>query len=164
MSAADSEYRDLVVDLSKELIASTEPDEVDMFDDLAVEYFQDPTPPDISASGSDDALGFGLNELMVAASPAALAMVSVVMNYVVKVALDTFKDEGTALIKQKVKEWFQTRTEKSQPSSQPASRLILPGSPESKEVYELAVREAKRFGMSDQKAVQMADDLLRSRL
>lgn len=161
MSAANSEYRDLVMDLSKEVIVSTEPDEVEMFDDLADEYFNDPTPPNLSASASDDALGFGLNELMVAASPAALAMVSVVINYVAKVALDTFKDEGTDFIKQKVKNWFQARTEEK---SQPSSGLILPGSPESKEVYEIAVLEAKRFGMSDQKAKQMADDLLRSRL
>lgn len=65
-----TEGRKFVQEISKSLVIQIAPEELDLFDELVEEYFQDPTPPNVSSSTPDDPLGFGSAETLVAITPA----------------------------------------------------------------------------------------------
>ena len=151
-----SQNRELVAALSMDIVAEVAPEELDLFDDLVDEYYEDPSPPDMSASARDSALGFGLGGALAAATPAATAMVSAVLGLVVQVATQAFQDESSDFIRDKVKSLFggkkvETTTDAPIPLTQDQLRRMR----------EAALAEAQKFGMSGDEAERMADALFR---
>lgn len=69
-----AEGREFVKSLAKDMVVEVAPEELPLFDELAQEYFDDPTPPDLSARGSDDPLGTDFGQLL-AETPAIIAMI-----------------------------------------------------------------------------------------
>jgi hypothetical protein len=153
-----TENRAFVTELSKEIVAEVAPEELALFDQLVTDYYQNPAPPDLTHRADDDALGFGLGEVLTAASPAATAMVSAVLGFVMQQAINAFHDESSDFIRSKVKGLFKRDKDKDQPSAGdalPFTRQQL------KQARELALQEATRYGMEQAEAERMADALLR---
>ncbi len=44
-----TEGRKFIQEISRGIVGEVAPEEMDMFDELVMEYFQDPTPPNLSA-------------------------------------------------------------------------------------------------------------------
>src|SRR5262245_32214717 len=99
--------RALVAELAQEIIADVAPEELDLFDDLSAEYFANPKPPDMSSKSGDDALGFGIGDMLIASTPAAAAMVSVVVAFATQVIVQAASDEASDTIRERVKALFQ---------------------------------------------------------
>jgi hypothetical protein len=153
MATIDSTDFPFISEVSKEIVAQVAPEEVELFDDLAAEYYANPQPPDLAARASDDPLGFGLDAGIVAATPAVMAMVSVAFGFVWQAAVDSFKTESQDFIAHKVKELFQGKKQESAPKTLALTPAQL------KEVRRLCIKEATDFGMCDKDAGQMADAL-----
>lgn len=85
-----TEGRAFVKTLAKDIVAEVTPEELLLFDELVQEYFDDPTPPDLSTRGSDDPLGMDLGELL-AETPAIMAMV---MSWLAFLSTYTQKKQG----------------------------------------------------------------------
>lgn len=133
-------------ELSRQLVSEFAPEELEMFDELYTDYKKHPTG--LSAErGTDDALGSGLGELVVAVTPAASAMVTAVLSFVVSEVLKASQEEAGEKIKAKVRAVFNPKTP---PKAAPLSPEQLD------EVRKLAAKRAVDFGLSPEKAKQMA--------
>ena len=160
MWAETAEGRKFVEEVSKNIVTQVAPEELDMFDELVEEYFQNPTPPDRSATASDDPLGFGLGETLAAVAPAAAAMVSAVLTYIVTEAIKAGQEETTAIVKQKIKALF--NPDKESPG-QKTDKEIPPLTKEQMEqVKKLARKQAIQFGIKPEQAEKMANALIGS--
>ena len=146
------EGRKLVEELSKSVVSEVAPEELDLFDELVQEYFDDPAPPDLSAQASDDALGFGMSEMLVAATPAAMAMASAVVGFVLSEAIEADQEESVGLV---LKRLFKKGkvTDEGPP---PLDKAQL------EQVKKLALEQAQAFGMKPDEAKKMTDALIGS--
>jgi len=160
MWVESAEGRKFVEEVSRNIVTQIAPEELDMFDELMEEYFQNPKPPDRSTTASDDPLGFGLGETLVAAAPVAAAMVSAVITYIVTEAIKATQEETTAVVKQKIKALF---TPGKEDSDQKSKKETLPLTKEQMEqVKRLARKQAIQFGIKPEQAEKMANALIGS--
>ena len=141
-----------IQELSRELVSQFAPEELEMFDELYRDYQKNPAPPAVEP-GRDDALGSGLGEVIVAVTPAASAMATAVVSFIVGEVLKAAREEGTEKIKARVKAVFNP---KSQEKAAPLSQEQL------EQVRKLAARRAVDFGLSPEQAKQMALALIGS--
>lgn len=148
-----AEGRRYIGEVSKRIVTEVAPEELDLFDELIEEYFADPTPPDASAPTSDDPLAFGLGATLVAVTPAAAAIVSAVLTYVMTEAIKTIQEESAEAIKRKIKALFNPE-KKDDEGPPPLTRDQL------EQVKKLARRQAKKFGMELDLANKMANALI----
>ena len=151
MWAEAREGRQLITDLSKQMVTQVAPEELDLFDELIEEYFDDPSPPDLSESDDDDALGFGLNGVVVAITPAAAAAASSVIGYIVSEVLKAAQEESAAVLVSKVRKLFNSKDESESLTTE-----------QLRQVRRLALSQAKVFGMETSQARSMADALVGS--
>jgi hypothetical protein len=86
------EERELIIALSKRIVEQTDRNEIEIFDELIEDYFFDPTPPNLSNSGGNNALGFGEGALMIASTPAAAAVAKVALVFIGQVIVEATKD------------------------------------------------------------------------
>lgn len=151
-----TEGRKFIKDISKHIVAESAPEELELFNELIAEYFADPTPPDLTDSGSDDALAFGIGEVLVAVTPAIAAMVTAVLTYVLTEATEVIKVESAEKIKKRIKNIFSPEKKDKEDSDrpQPLTKDQL------EQVKKLARRQAKKFGMEPAQANKMAEALI----
>jgi hypothetical protein len=140
----------LVDEISKELVAEVAPEELDLFEELAQEYHANPKPPQ-AARGGDDALGFGLDAAMAAASPAVMAAVTACLGFVLQVATDALKDQTKTAVQAQVKTLFAGKKSGPAAINLTADQLAR--------VRDLALGEARRFGLKKAEADRLADAL-----
>ena len=70
------EGRQLIENLSRQVVDETAPEELDMFDELLADYYANPQPPATQTQADDDPLAFGVAEAFIAVTPVAAAIVS----------------------------------------------------------------------------------------
>jgi hypothetical protein len=104
MELKATEERELIIALSKRIVEQTDPDEMEIFDELIEDYFFDPTPPDMSDRARNDALGFGAGKLMIATTPAAAAVARVVWPFILQVFTEIIKDLDPEQVYRQVRE------------------------------------------------------------
>lgn len=148
--------KDFINELSKKLVVEFAPEEIDMFDELAKEYYENPGPPDKS-NQADDPLGLGLDLALSVVTPVALTMATAVLNFVMKSTLDAVKNETSERIQGQVKRLFSGIDDKDNNESE----LRIQIKPEEiKTLRRIAIQEAQKFGYIEG-AEQMADELIR---
>jgi len=172
--------RTLIADFSRAVVLETAPEELDLFDELIEDYFSSPLParpsPGEGPGGeADDPLGFGLSETIAAVTPAAAAMASAVLGYLLTETVKATQEESAAALKKKIKALFNPETQpggKSEPAKQEAN-LPLPviGAPagpkpdedpapltveQLQQVKRLARKQAVQFGLEPDLADKMA--------
>ena len=155
MWTESAEGRKLIRELSKEIVIEIAPEEMDLFDELVEEYFEDPSPPKPSSPQRDDPLGFGIEESLVAATPAAAAVVSVVINYLLSEFLKVAESERTEQVKRRIKDLFGSK-KREKVAADPLTKEQL------EEIRKLARKQAIVSGMKPEKADQMANALIGS--
>jgi len=155
------EGRKLIWELSKGIVVEIAPEEMDLFDELVMEYFQDPTPPDLSAKPKDDPLGFGLGEVLIATTPAVAAMVDGVLNYLINEIVKAAQGESAELIKRKIKDLFNPKKEEKTDKSNEDDVVSLTKE-QLEQVKKLARKQAIKFGIGSDKADRMANALIGS--
>ena len=143
--------RQFIEDVTKSIVAQVAPEELDMFDTLIQDYFENPTPPDPSVTDSDQALGFGLGEALAIATPAAAAAVSGVLTYILSEVLKTVQEESAAAITRRLKQLFKRDAE---------GRTETLSPDQLRQVQTIAIKQAEAFGMGPQDATKMATALV----
>lgn len=149
MLASNQVTRQLISEYARELVYQVAPEENDLFDELIEEYFQNPTPPEPVSETRDDPLGSGLGELLVAATPAATAIVGAVLTYLLTEVIKTTQEETATALKKKIKALFQNDKD---PPPLSSKQLEL--------VKELARKQGRAFGLETEEARKMADALI----
>ena len=155
MWTESSEGHKLIQEFSKEIVEEVAPEEMDLFDELVTEYFRDPTPPDDVQNPKDDPLGFGIEETLIAVTPAAAAVVNIVINYLLTEFIKIGESERTEAVKQKIKGLFGSKNkDKDQPPPLTKDQL--------ENIRKLALKQAIKFRIPREKAESMADALIGS--
>ena len=157
-----TEGRKLVQEISRGIVDQIAPEELDLFDDLVLEYLQNPAPPNLSPKQKDDPLGFGLSETLVAVSPAAAAMVSAALNYLMTEVIKATQDESADLIKKKIKALFNPEKEDIAPAHKKSKDISPLTKEQLEQVRKLAIKQAIVFKIAPDKAQKMADSLIGS--
>ena len=167
--------RTLIADFSRAVVLETAPEELDLFDELIEDYFSSPLParpsPGEGPGGeADDPLGFGLSETIAAVTPAAAAMASAVLGYLLTETVKATREESAAALKKKIKALFNPERQpggKPEPAK-PEANLPLPAGPKPDEdpapltveqlqqVKRLARKQAVQFGLEPDLADKMA--------
>ena len=173
-----SEVRTFAYYFAKKVIGDVAPDEIDAFDELAQDYYQN---PDQSASAnrgeSDDALGFGLEEALIAFTPAVLAAAGQVFNYLLNQATDALKEEGGQALRRRIAAAFTPKPKQSgkpsapAPASQPPAPVSPPQRPVQKappdfsrdqlsQMKQIALRELRKNGLPAPEAERVANAMV----
>ena len=155
MWTKSSEGQKLIKELSKVIVVEVAPEEIDLFDELVVEYFRDPTPPDRSQTQKDDPLGFGIEETLIAVTPSATAVANIIINYLLTEVIKITESERAEEVKRKIKALFSSeREDKVKP--EPLTKEQL------ENIRKLARKQAINFGIGPERAERMADALIGS--
>lgn len=155
MWTSTSQAHELIEELSREIVVAIAPEEIDMFEELIQEYYQNPAPPDLTTRDKDDPLGFGIEEILIATTPATAAMVNAVLNHLMEEFLGAFQEQGMKVVRNKLKSLFDgSREDKEKPA--PLTREQL------QQIKKIARKQAIDFGISPEKAERMANALIGS--
>ncbi len=139
-----AEGHQLVEEISKDIVAQIAPEEMEMFDELLQEHFQNPE----SSTTDDEPLGFG-GELMVAVTPVVAMVVEAVIKFLLEEVIKAAKQESVTLITQKVKTLFN-------PSREKKGALPTLTQEQLERIKQLVRKEALRSGMKPKKAEDVA--------
>ncbi|NDJ55170.1 MAG: hypothetical protein GYB68_19030 [Chloroflexi bacterium] len=149
--------RDLLNDLNRDLVAEMAPEELDMFGELMSEYYADPSPPNPDEQAADDPLGFGLGETIIAVTPASAAVLTAVIHLIMQISQHMAFDEVSDQLRVRIKSLFKKRP-KDEPPPPDAPKL---SADDLARVRQVAIDEAKRFGLPEERAILMGDVLYR---
>ncbi|MBI5951724.1 MAG: hypothetical protein HY865_08705 [Chloroflexi bacterium] len=152
MFTNSKEGRELIEALSRQLVEQIAPEEMEVFDDLYQEAAANSFQP-AKKKGEDDALGFGVAEIMIAVTPVAGTVISAVISFLASEVLKVTKDEASAVIQKKVKALFNP---KKQDGVEPLTQAQLG------QVKKLAVKLARQSGMKEEEADRLALTLVGS--
>ena len=138
------ESKEVVTELSRELVAEIAPEELELVDALIDDYYANPTIHETK----DNPLGFG-SELLAASTPVIAMAIQALFNFVLNEVWVSAQKESAVLIAQKMKALINPTKEKAEP----ALRLT----PEQLEkAKQLVKKEAMRGGMKPKKAEDLA--------
>jgi hypothetical protein len=138
------EGRQVIGEVSKDIVGQIAPEELEMFDELLDDYFENPAP----VRTDDEGLGFG-GDLLVAMTPVVAALVEISITFVLSEVIKTAKEESTTFIANKVKAIFNPTKNKNG-----ALPTLTPE--QLKKVKELIRKEATRGGMKSNQAEDVA--------
>jgi hypothetical protein len=153
MLTKTAEQRLYLATITKTIVTEVAPEEIDLFDELLQEYFDNPVPPVSSSADEDDPLGSGLSEALIAVTPAAAAMASAALTYILTEIIKVTQEETVTALKQKIKVLFDGKK----------GDEMNPLSPDQLEQIKThAEREAIAFGVEPAMAQRMARALIGS--
>jgi len=138
------ESKEVVTELSRELVAEIAPEELELVDELIDDYYANPTIHETK----DNPLGFG-SELLAASTPVIAMAIQALFNFVLNEVWVSAQKESAVLIAQKMKALINPTKEKAEPA--------LGLTPEQLEkAKQLVKKEAMRGGMKPKKAEDLA--------
>lgn len=107
-----AEGRQFIEDVSRQIVQQVDADEIEFFDDLAAEHYQDPNP----LAEKDTELGAGFEALVAAVTPAAIAAVTAVTIHLVNEVSSSFQEASGPFIRERIKRLFSQgkKTEKGE--------------------------------------------------
>jgi hypothetical protein len=118
-----------------------------------MEYFQHPNPPKVSGSEKDDPLGFGIEETLIAITPAAAAVANMVLNHMLSEFIKITESESAEAVKGKIKGLFHSGN-KVQGNPTPLTKDQL------ENIKKVARNQAIRHGVKPDKADQIANSVI----
>jgi hypothetical protein len=148
--------RELIVLVSRDLVASVAPEEMPLFTPLSSAYFD--APERLERQPKDDVLGFGVGEVVVALTPIALSVVAEVLTYLRRELAQTAAKDVTGAVDGGVRSLFRRFHHDARPAVAPAalSREQLA------EVGRLAYDRARAMRLSEPRARLLADAVVGS--
>lgn len=145
-----SEGNELITQVAQDIVADVAPDEIDLFEELIQEYFDDSTPPDFDRPTIDDPLGFGGAELIVAATPAATAAVTAVLGFVLAGFIEAVQEKSFEYLLQRL--WGLIRGEQNGSVALSSDQLMA--------VHQIAQEQALQYGVDSDVAHRIATSVV----
>jgi len=138
------ESKQLVTEVSKELVAEIAPEELELADKLLDDYYANPAVHE----AKDNPLGFG-SELLAASTPVIAMALQTLFNFILNEVWVSAQKESAVLIAQKMKGLFNPAKEKSEPALGLTREQL-------EKAKQLVKKEAMRGGMKPKKAEALA--------
>jgi hypothetical protein len=147
--------RAMLEEFAKQVLADVAPEELAVFDETAQEYHEDPEGV-LSASGRDEAVGFGLDIALL--TPYVLAVAAPVLAYLLRTVSDAAKKESQPLIAEWVHRLFRHGRSDTLAEPHETEPTITPE--EAAQVREVALARAHDLKLPDEKARLLADAIV----
>ena len=138
------ESKQLVTEISKEIVAEIAPEELELVDELLEDYYANPAVHE----SKDNPLGFG-SELLAASTPVIAMALQTLFNFILNEVWVSAQKEGAVLIAQKMKALLNPTKEKSEPGFRLTREQL-------EQAKKLIKKEALRGGMKPKKAEDLA--------
>ena len=138
------ESKQLIAEVSKELVAEIAPEELELVDDLLDDYYADPKVHQVRESP----LGFG-GDYLAASTPVIAMALHTVFNFILNEVWVATQKESSLLIAEKMKALFNPTKKKSEPGLELTSAQL-------EKAKQLIKKEAMRGGMKPKKAEDLA--------
>lgn len=149
--------RALVEEFAKQVLVDVAPEELAIFDETAEEYHQDPRGV-LSATGRDEAVGFGLDIALL--TPYVLAVAGSVVTYLLGTIGDAAKKESTPVITDLVHRLFRRGPDDQEPPPRAGSPKASLSSEQAAQVRKVALARAHDLKLPDEKARLLADAIV----
>ena len=138
------ESKQVVTQLSRELVAEIAPEELELVDELLEDYYANPTVHE----SKDHPLGFG-SEFLAAATPVVAAALQAFFNFILNEVWVSAQKESAELIAGRMKALFNPGKKKAEPTLQLTEGQL-------EKAKQLIKKEAIRSGMKPKKAEDLA--------
>ncbi len=137
--------RALLEDISRNIVAEVAPEELDLFDDLAEEYYQDPELKRQHTRGGEGPLSFGSVDMLPAATPIIMVVATVVLELMLDVLKEIVASKGADFATNKVRMWFTGKARADLTAKQ------------INEIREISKQAVLQHGYSEEHAQKIAD-------
>ena len=141
----------LVTEVARDVLSEIAPEEMPIFPAARRAYFADPAAAVRQLHAKDSVLGFGMEALAVAATPAVLAILSEVFGFLTRVAAKAVEDGLSQEIPQLIKAMF-----KKFHSSAPDVPSVLTRE-QMGQIHSNVLLAAKKLRLPAEKAQSLAD-------
>jgi hypothetical protein len=138
------ESRQVVTEVSRELVEEIAPEELGFVDELLDDYYADPTVPE----SKDNPLGFG-SEVLAAATPVIAMALQTLFTFILNEVWVSAQKESAVLIAEKMKALFHPQKEQAKPALELTREQL-------EKAKQLIKKEAMRGGMKPKKAEELA--------
>ncbi len=138
------EGKQVVTEISRELVAEIVPEELELVDELLNDYYANPTVHETK----DNPLGFG-SELLAASTPVIAMALQTLFSFILNEVWVSAQKESAVLIAQKMKALFNPVKNKAEPSLELTREQL-------EKAKMLIKKEAIRGGMKPKKAEDLA--------
>lgn len=155
----NSALDDLVIEISRDLVAQLAPEELPLFRVTSQAFLQNPKRVLAGQGAGDDMLGFGLGDAVALLTPAALAVASSVLTFLVAEMTKAASTEGKSLVQDTVHQLFKkirspTKSNGKQLPPLTTEQLV--------QVRAIALKHAHQMKLSDPRAKVLADAIVGS--
>jgi hypothetical protein len=148
--------KQLVGDLSRDLVTQVAPQELPLFRANSEVFFRNPDELAVNRKAKDDMLGFGDGGIIVLITPVVLMVTQQVVLFVIEQVKKSAQEQGSALIDESVKKMFKKfrPVDGKKPNPLTAEQLA--------QVRKVALKKAQELKLSDERARLLADALVGS--
>ena len=148
--------KQLVGDLSRDLVTQVAPQELPLFRANSEIFFRNPDELAVNRKAKDDMLGFGDGGIIVLITPVVLMVTQQVVQFVIEQVKKSAQEQGSALIDESVKKMFKKfrPVDGKKPNPLTADQLA--------QVRKVALKKAQELKLSDERARLLADALVGS--
>jgi hypothetical protein len=137
----------LIRELARAIVTRVAPEELELFDDLIEEYFNNPIPPDRARIRDDDPLAFGVDDDVAVVTPAAAAMTTTVIEQILSRTVEVAEPQTSEAVRRRLEELLE-----------PERRVRggeTVGHGELEQILDSGRRRALDFGMGENLALSM---------
>jgi hypothetical protein len=113
MSTETHEDRELVAELSKLVVQEIAPEELMFFDEILQDYFSNPNA--LKETSSKNPLAFGVDDIFIAMTPAIIASISALAEFVKLEVVRNAQERSASAIKKILKELIARKDKDAQP-------------------------------------------------
>ena len=145
---ADDVVREFGTELAKDAVAAASPGELDLFDEVADEYWADPVAA-VARDRRDERLGFGIDLALLA--PYAIAIAVAVGQFLFGILTDAFAGEAKSIVASKLRTLLRKRSGPGVPQLTPVQFA---------QVRSVALDAAGRLGLSTNTARLLTDAIV----
>jgi hypothetical protein len=157
-----AEGHQLIREITRNVVLQVAPEELEVFELLLTEYFQDPRAPQVSTAAADDPLGFGLSEALVAVTPAAATVVSTVLSHLITETIKATKGDSETAVKARLKTLRRGTRRAGEPAASESKEVAPLTREQMEQVRNMARKQALAIGISAGLAETMANALVGS--
>ncbi|MDQ2997591.1 MAG: hypothetical protein M3R61_11115 [Chloroflexota bacterium] len=151
----NSEQRDLILMLARAIVHDAAPEELDLFDEYAVAYLDNPDPRAHKQQAPDSPLASGIPDILQAITPVATAMASAAIAYLLPTTAQIVREGVSDVFKERLK-LFLSRKAIRRPVANPSPISVE----QLNHIRRIAIQQARQFGISAAEADILANALI----
>jgi hypothetical protein len=155
--SGSADDRELIVTVSRDLVAAVAPEEMALFRPISTAYFD--APDKLSRKPGDDMLGFGAGEVVTVLTPVVLSVVADLLVYLRREVAQTAAKDATGAVDEGVRALFHRFR-----GGEHQATAAVPGLTHEQlvEIRRLAFEKARAMRLSEARAGLLADAMVGS--